>query len=120
MSRSAAKLLASGSALRAANLAGQIVVAFFLTPFVIHRLGDRMYGLWVLVGTFIGYYGLLDLGLGNAITRYVARALGKGDREECGTVFSTALQLYICLGVVVVALSAVFAFLSSFLAHSQQ
>jgi len=95
-------------------------VGFFLTPFVIHHLGDRMYGLWVLVGTFIGYYGLLDLGLGNAITRYVARALGKGDREECGTVFSTALQLYICLGVVVVALSAVFAFLSSFLAHSQQ
>src|SRR5215469_2806813 len=107
--RSTAKLLASGSALRAVNLAAQIVVAFFLTPFVIHRLGDRMYGLWALVGTFIGYYGLLDLGLGNAVSRYTARALGKGDLEECGRVFSAALQLYVALGFLVVAVSMVLA-----------
>src|SRR5215475_10484937 len=107
--RSTARLLASGSALRVANLATQIVVAFFLTPFVIHCLGDRMYGFWALVGTFIGYYGLLDLGLGSAVTCYTARALGKGDREECRRVFSAALQLYVALGLVVLAVSAVLA-----------
>jgi O-antigen/teichoic acid export membrane protein len=118
--RSTAKLLASGSALRVANLAAQTVVAFFLTPFVIHCLGDRMYGLWALVGTFIGYYGLLDLGLASAVSRYVSRALGKNDREECGRVFSAALQLYVSIGVLVVAVSVVLALLSSFLAHSPQ
>ncbi|HEY3198656.1 MAG TPA: oligosaccharide flippase family protein [Nitrospirales bacterium] len=118
--RSTARLLASGSALRAANLAAQIVVAFFLTPFVIHCLGDRMYGLWALVGTFIGYYGLLDLGLGNAVSRYIARALGKGEREECGRVFSAALQLYVTLGAVVTAVTVVLAFLSPLFAQSPQ
>src|SRR5215472_7996295 len=118
--RSTARLLASGSMLRAANLAAQIVVAFFLTPFVIHHLGDRMYGLWALVGTFIGYYGLLDLGLASAVSRYIARALGKGDREECGTVFNAALELYLALGLVVIVLSLVLALLSTRLAHSPQ
>jgi O-antigen/teichoic acid export membrane protein len=74
--------------------------------------------LWALVGTFIGYYGLLDLGLGNAVSRYIAGALGKGDREECARVFSSALQLYMTLGAVVVAISVVLAFLSPLLAHS--
>jgi len=118
--RSTARLLASGSVLRAGNLAAQIVVAFFLTPFVIHHLGDRMYGLWALVGTFIGYYGLLDLGLASAVSRYIARALGKGDREECGTVFNAALELYLALGLVVIVLSLVLALLSTRLAHSPQ
>ena len=118
--RSTARLIASGSVLRATNLASQILVAFFLTPFVIHHLGDRMYGLWALIGTFIGYYGLLDLGLASAVSRYISRALGKGDREECGKVFSAALELYLALGAVVIALSAVLAFLSPFFAQTRQ
>src|SRR5215475_1017580 len=118
--RSTARLLASGSALRVANLATQIVVAFFLTPFVIHCLGDRMYGFWSLVGTFIGYYGLLDLGLGGAVSVYLSRALGKGDQEECRSVFSAAMQLYVVLGVVVLAVSVVLAFLAPLFTRNPQ
>src|SRR5215475_204227 len=118
--RSTARLLASGSALRVANLAAQIVVAFFLTPFLIHCLGDRMYGFWTFVWTFIGYYGLLELGLGSAVNCYIARALGKADREECQRLFSTALELYVALGAVVLSVSLVVAFLSPLFTGSPQ
>jgi sulfotransferase family protein len=64
MSRSAAKLIASGSALQVVRFGAGVAVAFFLTPFVIHSLGDRMYGFWALAAVFIGYYGVMDLGLG--------------------------------------------------------
>lgn len=120
MTQSSTKLLANGSALRVVNLLAQIAVAFFLTPFVIHSLGDHMYGFWALVGTFIGYYGLMDLGLGAAVDRHAAAALGRGDREECGRVFNQALQLYSALGAIVLVVTVVVAFLSPRFAHSPQ
>lgn len=110
----------SGSALRGINLVAQVVVAFFLTPFIVHSLGDHLYGFWALVGTFIGYYGLLDLGLGAAVSRYAAAAAGKGDREEYGKVFSAALQLYLLLGAGVLSVSVVVAFLTPHFAHNPQ
>lgn len=86
-----------------------LVVSFFLTPFLLHRLGDVGFGLWVLMGVFTGYYGLLDLGTRNAIIRYVARFLATKDLENLAAVVSTSLVSYSVLGmglVVVTALTA--------------
>ncbi len=49
------------------GLGTTMVVGFLLTPFILHKLGDTAFGLWVLLTTFTGYYGLLDLGLRNSI-----------------------------------------------------
>lgn len=118
MSRSTATLVVSGSVLRVIRIAVGVVVAFFLTPFVIHTLGDQMYGFWTLVGTFVGYYTLMDLGLSVAVSRHIAGALGKGDREEYSKVFSTSLQLYLFLGLVVLAITGIIAFLVPFIVQN--
>ncbi len=44
------------------------MVAFFLTPFVVNSLGSTAYGIWVLLMSLTGYYGLLDLGVSAALT----------------------------------------------------
>ena len=41
-----------------------LAVAFFLSPFLVHRLGSVGYGTWTLVTSMISYMALLDLGLG--------------------------------------------------------
>ena len=64
------------------SLVLNIVIAFFLTPYVINTIGTRGYGIWVVVLSIVGYYGLLDLGVRSAILRYVALNVGKGDRDE--------------------------------------
>lgn len=76
---------------------------------IVHGLGDRMYGVWALVASFIGYYGLLDLGLTSAATRYVARAIGAGDGAECNRVFNTALSAYLGMALIATAISAILA-----------
>ena len=81
-------------------------------PFVVRMLGDRMYGLWILVGTFVGYYGLVDLGLSSAVNRFMAKAAGAGDHDECNRVYNTALRLYTGLGLVVLVLTLVCAALA--------
>lgn len=120
MPRSAKKLVASGSALRIIRFATGVIVAFFLTPFIIHSLGDRMYGFWTLAAAFIGYYGLMDLGLSSAVSRYMAGAAGRGDHQEYSKVFGAALQLYVVLGIVVLAVSVGIAFLAPHFVHNAQ
>ena len=56
-----------------------LAVGFFLTPYIITHLGKTGFGIWTLVGSIIGYYGVLDLGVSSAITRYVARYAGLKD-----------------------------------------
>jgi O-antigen/teichoic acid export membrane protein len=110
--------LASGSALRAANLLATALVSMFIMPFVVHALGDRMYGAWALVAATIGYYGTLQIGLTPAINRYMARALGAKDHEECNRVFNTALRLLSAVGAVALVVTGILAFLAHWLAKN--
>jgi O-antigen/teichoic acid export membrane protein len=119
MSHSARKL-ASGSMLRFLNLAGTSLVSILIMPFVVRTLGDRMYGVWALVATLIGYYGVLDLGLAKATSRYLAGALGSNDQEECNRVFNTGLRLYLGVGGLVLAATMMGALLAPLFCRNPQ
>jgi O-antigen/teichoic acid export membrane protein len=95
---SVGRKLLSGSMLRVMNLAAAAVTAFFLMPFIVHHLGDQVYGFWSLATAFVGYYNLLDLGLSSAISQYMCIALGQTDYAECRVVFNTALRLQLLIG----------------------
>lgn len=108
----AARKLALGSAMRTANLVVQVVVGMFLMPFIIHTLGDRIYGYWVLVAAFLGYYGLFDLGIVTAVQYRVARCIGERNEEEINRSVSTAFVMFGLLGLLIFAITIVAAFLS--------
>lgn len=96
-------LLASAS-----NYAGKLVtiaVAFALMPFLLHRLGDIQYGLLILIGSTLAYGALLDFGIGDAITKYVAEFSAGREFERANDVIATALALYAVLGLVALFLS---------------
>src|ERR1700688_3717326 len=93
--------LALGSTLRVVSLVATALLSLVMMPFVVRSLGDRMYGMWSLVATLVGYYGLLDLGLSAAVSRYLAAALGVGDEDQCNRVFNTSLRIFSALGGVV-------------------
>ncbi len=97
--------LISGSSLRTVEFGAQLTVAFLLTPFIIGKLGDSMYGLWTLIASVVGYYGLLDLGLSVAVTRHFSGALGAADHEGCNRAFNTSLWLFSFIGVVALLIS---------------
>lgn len=103
---SLSRTLIKSSFVRTVNVFLQIIVAFIMTPIIVHSLGDRMYGFWVFVGTFLGYYGLLDLGLSSAVTRYISRAVGEGDTDEINKVVNTSLVIFSVIGVAVLVLTS--------------
>jgi O-antigen/teichoic acid export membrane protein len=98
-----------GSFFRILNPVLHIIVTFFLMPFVIRSIGDRWYGLWVLAGALIGYYGFLDLGLSIANERFISRAMGKGDQSELNEVFNTCLFLLFVAGILALIASTIIA-----------
>jgi len=104
----AGKLIKS-SFFRVFNLIATILVTFFMMPFVISSIGDRWYGLWILAGSFTGYFGFLDLGLSTANERFISRALGTGDTREVSKVFNTCFFLFLVAGLITIIASVAIA-----------
>ncbi len=89
------------------NILGRIweaLLGLVLTWYIYHRLGWEGYGLWSLVGAFIGYATLFDFGVGSGFAKYLAEYAARDRREAVSSVVSTGLFFYLLLGAVVVAL----------------
>jgi len=90
-----------------ARFFGNGVVSFLLTPLMVHALGAPGYGLWVAVFSLTGYFGLVDQGLRPSLVRYVSKERAAQDVEALSRTLTSALLLYSCAGLVVLAGTAV-------------
>lgn len=91
--------LANGGA-NAANA----LVTLALTPLLLHRLGPRQYGVWLLalsVTFSSGYLALADLGLPQASVRFIAEARATGSSEKINTIASTTIAFFLVVGTIV-------------------
>lgn len=86
------------------------VIGFVLAPFVVRSLGDATYGAWVLLGSTVGYLGLLDLGIRGAVMRYVANLHAAADHREASHMASAALLMFSAAGALAIAACVVIAF----------
>jgi O-antigen/teichoic acid export membrane protein len=75
-----------------------ILVGIFLSPFILHRLGNMAYGAWVLAFSVTGYYGLFDLGIRSALIRYVSTYIATNNRDALLRLVNTSLALYTAIG----------------------
>ena len=81
----------------ATNIAGVVVNMFtglVVMPYLIRTLGSSTYGLWVLVGTMTGYFGILDLGVSAALGRLIAAHKARDEHDDINAVMSTAFACY--------------------------
>ncbi len=77
-----------------------MIVAVFCIPVLIRTLGKDRFGVLTLAWALIGYAGLIDLGLGRALTQLVAKKLGAGEKEDIPALVWTSLILLLALGIV--------------------
>ncbi len=76
-----------------------VVVGIFLSPFILHRLGDDAFGLWILIFSVTGYYGLFDLGIRSSIVRFVAKYSANNENEQLNRLINTAIFSYGLIGL---------------------
>src|SRR6266496_2306737 len=75
-----------------------VIVGILLSPFILHRLGDAAFGIWVLIFSITGYYGLFDLGIRSSLVRYISKAHANNDIEYASRIINTTLFSYTCIG----------------------
>ncbi len=76
-----------------------VALAFFASPYIIHQLGVNLYGVLVIVGLTTNYFGLVELGLGQATVKFIGAAHARHDRLEVRRVFWTSITSYLVLGL---------------------
>jgi O-antigen/teichoic acid export membrane protein len=86
------------------------VVAIFLAPFLVHHLGNTGYGIWTLVLSITGYFGLLDFGIRSSVGRFVARYVALGQPENVNRTISNAMALLGCGSLLTLAATGAMSF----------
>lgn len=92
------RLLAKNTIL---NLVGQgmpLLVVLFAVPFLIEHLGADRAGILSLGIVIVNSSTIFDLGLGRALRKLVAEALGRGERERIAEITWTAVLAQLVFG----------------------
>ena len=80
---------------------GSSIVAWIaITPFVLRTLGPEKFGYWSLLSTIASTAVLMDLGLGSAVTRFVAGSADASQAAEQRGAFTTGAALAAGLALV--------------------
>jgi O-antigen/teichoic acid export membrane protein len=97
------------SSLEIASKVVGIIAGIFLSPFLIRHLTTETYGLWVLIGSVVGYFGFTDFGVRAATARLIAFYRGREDASMVNRTVNTSLALLSASGLVVTLLTAALA-----------
>lgn len=112
---SVAKIVLKNVASSWLGLACQVAITLVLTPFVISELGTEAYGVWLLIQSLVGYYGMVDMGLRAGLTQSITRRIASGDRDSVRRHIAAAIPLLLGFGIaILVAASAIGALLPHF------
>ena len=93
------RLLAQNTVLNLLGHGAPLVVALFAVPPIIRGLGTEAYGVLSLAWMLVGYLSLFDLGLGQALTRFVAWNITAGKEHESPASVWTGISLMVLLGL---------------------
>ena len=76
------------------HLFASFLSVLVMTPVVVKALGPEAYGVWILIGSVIGYSTLLDFGLNTAVAKYTAEYTALGQPGMVNRLASIALVMY--------------------------
>jgi len=77
-----------------------IFVAVFAIPYIINGLGVEKFGILSIIWIIISQAGILDLGLGHALTQLISKKLGLSQTDEIPYIAWTGLFVIFALGIV--------------------
>lgn len=86
------------------------IIGLVLTPFIIRSLGDAEYGLYTLIGAFVGYISVLDFGLNNTIVRFVAKYRAEKDKKGEENFLAIIMLIYVVISVVIAIIGIILYF----------
>lgn len=91
-----------GAALSYVSLGLGNMISILYTPIMLRLLGQAEYGLYSLSNSIIGYLGVLDFGIGNAVVRYTAKYKALEDKDGESNLYGMFIVIYVILAILVI------------------
>lgn len=89
------------------------LVGILYTPFMLRMLGQTEYGIYSLAASVIAYLGIMDLGFGNAVIRYVAKYRAENNKDKEEGLLGMFSLIYIVIGLATLIVGCIIAFYSN-------
>ena len=80
----------------------EVLSTLLLTPFILRTLGQAEYGVYKLSAAIVAYLLLLDLGVGNAVTKYAAQYRVEGNIQQSRRFLGVVTIYYLIIAAIVV------------------
>lgn len=91
-----------GAILSYVSLGLTSIISLIYTPIMLRLLGQSEYGLYNLANSVIGYLGILDFGLGNAVIRYTSKYKALNDQEGEESLHGMFIIIYSILAIIII------------------
>ncbi len=84
------------------------VIALVYVPMLLYYLSKDQFGIYQLMGSMLSYLYLMDFGLANTTTRYLAQALSLADKQRERNIIAASHTLYTGIALLVVLVGIIF------------
>lgn len=81
-----------------------MLIGLYTSRVILRNLGVTDFGIYNAVGGIVGMFSVISGSLGNATSRFITMAIGKGDQELVNKTFGNLKLIYYILCIVVVIL----------------
>lgn len=89
------------------NFAVNVLISFFLAPFVVRHLGSAYYGIWAVTLQFTGYIYLLDFGVRESVIRYTSKYVARKQYSRLSQTLTVAMLVYLPIMLIALLFTAV-------------
>lgn len=77
-----------------------LVVAIVAIPLIISFIGTERFGILSIAWIILGYVGILDLGIGRALTKYLSEQINSDKLDQSGPLIGSAILISLGVGLV--------------------
>lgn len=96
--------LAKNTVMLYGRTAFSMLISLITSRVTLQTLGVVNYGVSDAVGGFIGMFSVVSGSLSGSISRFITYEIGHGDKEKLNRIFSTAINIQLAIGFVIVLL----------------
>ncbi|PIC68049.1 hypothetical protein CSV78_04455 [Sporosarcina sp. P16a] len=109
----------SGALLSYVNIILTTFSGLLFTPFLLRHLGQSEYGLYMLIGSIVGYIAIMDLGLHNTMYRFISKYQSEKNDKKQENFLATIFLIYGLISLLVLLIGTLLVMnLDLFFAHS--
>lgn len=96
------KRIAKNTLLLYIRMGIMMIISFFTARITLEALGVVDYGINNVVGGLVSMFSLISSSLSSSVSRFMTFGLGKGDKKELNTIFSTSINIHIILAFIII------------------